>query len=80
MQAELTQDAAKDQAIMDKIDCWCVTNRKEQTESRAAAQKQIVTPNPQETVEIMKERIQQRAVEQIVDVLVTTHVEAAQAQ
>ena len=28
VQAELTQDAANDQAIMDKMDSWCVTNRK----------------------------------------------------
>ena len=42
MQAELTQDAANDQAIMDKMDCWCHTNRKEKTESMVTAQKQIV--------------------------------------
>jgi len=42
MQAELTQDAANDEAIMDKMDCWCVTNRKEKTESIVTAQKQIV--------------------------------------
>ena len=40
--------------------------------------------NPEETVEVMKvasqERVQQWSVEQIIDVLVTMHVEAAQAQ
>ena len=88
MQAELTQDAANDRAIMDKMDSWCVTNRKEKTESTATAQKLIVDvpvpPNPEETVEVTKlaskERVQQRTVEQIMDVLVTMHVEAAQAQ
>ena len=43
-----------------------------------------VPPNPEETVEVIKlvsqERVQQRTVEQFVDVPVTTHVEAAQAQ
>ena len=43
-----------------------------------------VPPNPEETVEVMRlasqERVQQRTVEQIVDVPVTTHVGAAQAQ
>ena len=86
MQAELTQDAANDRVIMDKMDCGCVANRKEKTESKATAQKQIAhvtaPPNPEETVEVMvsQERVQQRTVEQIMDVLVTMHVEAGQAQ
>lgn len=41
MQEELTQDAANDQALMDKMACWCTTNRKEKTESIAASKKQI---------------------------------------
>ena len=67
MQAELTQDAANDQAIMDKMDCGCVTNRKEKTKSRATAQKHIVhvpvPQNPEEIIEVMKlaqERAQPR--------------------
>ena len=41
-QAELTQDAANDLVIMDKMVCGCVSNRKELTESTATAEKQIV--------------------------------------
>ena len=88
MQVELTQDAANDWVIMDKMDCGCVSNRKEMTESTATTQKQIVyvtvPPNPEQTVEVMKlvsqERVQRRTVEQVMDVPVTMHVEAGQAQ
>ena len=42
IQAELTQDAANDRLIMDKMDCGCVSNCKEMTESTATTQKQRV--------------------------------------
>ena len=42
IQVELTQDAANDRVIMDKMDCGCVSNCKEMTESTATAQKQRV--------------------------------------
>ena len=68
--------------IMDKMDCWGVTNSKEMTESTATAQSQIVhvtvSQNPEETDEVMKlvsqERVQQRPVEQVMYELVTMHV------
>ena len=50
---------------MDRLDCGCVSNRKEKTESKATAQKQFVyvtvPPNPEETVEVMKLVSQERA-------------------
>jgi len=41
MQAELNAEKAKDQAVFDKLTCWCETNLKEKTLSTATANKQI---------------------------------------
>ena len=37
MQAKLTQDAARARGIMNMMDCGCVANRQEKTESKATA-------------------------------------------
>ena len=42
VQAKLPQDAADDQAIIDKMDCYCVTNRQKKRDSIATADKLIV--------------------------------------
>jgi uncharacterized protein YifN (PemK superfamily) len=41
MQAELNAEKAKDQAVFDKLTCWCETNLKEKTLSTEVANKQI---------------------------------------
>jgi uncharacterized protein (UPF0335 family) len=41
MQAELNAEKAKDQAVFDKLTCWCETNMKEKTLSTTVANKQI---------------------------------------
>jgi len=41
MQAELNAEKAKDQAVFDKLTCWCETNLKEKTLATATANKQI---------------------------------------
>ena len=73
---------------MDKMDCGCTSNRKVMKESTSTGQKHVVCvtvpANPEEIVEVMElvlqERVQQRTVEQIMDMLVTMHVETGQAQ
>merc|ERR1719387_2168813 len=41
MQAELNEEKAKDQAVFDKLTCWCETNMKEKTLATEVADKQI---------------------------------------
>jgi uncharacterized protein (UPF0335 family) len=41
MQAELNEEKAKDQAVFDKLTCWCETNMKEKTLATTVADKQI---------------------------------------
>jgi hypothetical protein len=41
MKAELEADAANDQAVYDKLTCWCETNEKDKTEATGTADKQI---------------------------------------
>jgi len=41
MRAELNEEKAKDQAVFDKLTCWCETNLKEKTLATTVANKQI---------------------------------------
>jgi hypothetical protein len=41
MKVELEADAANDQAVFDKLTCWCETNEKDKTEATGTADKQI---------------------------------------
>merc|ERR1719181_2276066 len=41
MKAELEADGAKDQAVFDKLACWCDTNKKDKTTATGIANKQI---------------------------------------
>merc|ERR1719241_45333 len=41
MKAELESDGKNDQAIYDKLACWCETNNRDKTTATATANKQI---------------------------------------